>query len=189
VIAGIRLFGGLLYHYPANPELASIPQDAAIVCLAGGKFRVEAAYSLFARGVGSELLIIGAGKRSTVAGLIRAHAAEMSGKISPERFQKIQVENESRNTIENAFALGRYLQQNPGVKTIVLVTSSYHMRRAQVMIENHVDKDIRIIPYTPENDAIGPENWWKSWIGIEVTTVEYFKFLLASILAPQLRNL
>lgn len=186
VILAVRLFGDRLYDYPENPPLDKIPADATIVCLAGGKFRIEAAYNLYSQGVGKQLFIVGAGKKSNPVNLGRAHAAETLQKMAYTRFRGIQVETESRNTIENAFAVSRFLQQNPDVKSIVLVTSAYHMRRAQVVIEHQVHSSLEIIPYTPPSERIEKRTWWHSWLGIEVTMTEYFKFLLASLLAPQL---
>ncbi|RYZ96473.1 MAG: YdcF family protein [Proteobacteria bacterium] len=181
-----RLLGDRLYDYPANPDLSAIPPDAAIVCLAGAKFRIEAAYALFAQGVGRRLFIVGAGKKSTPGNLGRAHAPEALAKMTEERFRDIQVETESRNTIENAFAVSRYLQEHPDVKTIVLVTSAYHMRRAQVVIQHQLHESLNIIPYTSDKEIIGHGTWWHTWLGMEITSVEYLKFLLASLLAPQL---
>jgi uncharacterized SAM-binding protein YcdF (DUF218 family) len=185
-IVAIRLLGDRLYQYPLNPDSKDLPKDAVIVCLAGGKFRVEAAYSLYADGVGRQLLIIGAGKKSTPQLLARAHADSAAKTMSEERFSRIQVETDSRNTIENAFAVARFIEQNPNVKEIILVTSGYHMRRAQMMIQTQVHRDIKVTPYTPPSDALNQGNWWHTWLGIEVTTVEYVKFLLASLLIPRL---
>lgn len=187
-IGAIRLLGDQLYHYPANPDTAAISNESVIICLAGGKFRVEAAYSLFSKGVGQQMVIVGAGKKSTVSGLAKAHASGALTNIPADRFSRIQVETESRNTIENAFAVSRFLQQNPEVKTVVLVTSGYHMRRAQLMIENQVHGSVSIVPFTPQTEAIGRDNWWHTWLGIEVTVVEYFKLLLTSLLLPQLSS-
>jgi uncharacterized SAM-binding protein YcdF (DUF218 family) len=184
-IIALRFLGDRLYDYPASPN--PLPKDSLVVCLAGGKYRVEAAFNLFARGVGERLLIVGAGKKSNSFNLAKLHAEEALQKISAARFRQVEVETESRNTIENAFAVSRYLQQNPGPKNIILITSSYHMRRAQVMIENQVGYEVKVIPYPPENEILGGKNWWHTWLGIEITTVEYFKFLLASALVPKLR--
>lgn len=186
LIAGIRFFGDYLYDYSENLNVKEIPEDALIVCLAGGKFRIEAAYSLYSQNVGNSLFIVGAGKRSTPAGLARAHASNVLPKISEDRFGRIHVETESRNTFENAFAVRRFLQSHPEIETIVLITSGYHMRRALIMIQNEVRSDIKIIPFTPPNEAIQRNNWWHTWLGIQVTAVEYFKFLLASVLVPRL---
>jgi uncharacterized SAM-binding protein YcdF (DUF218 family) len=184
LIIGIRFAGDTLYDFPAPPQ--TLPEDSVIVCLAGGKHRVEAAYSLFADGVGQQLWIIGAGKRATVMGLARAQAVEAAQKIPWDRFDKIHVETESRNTIENAFAVKRFLEQNGGVKKLVVVTSPYHMRRSLLMIAHHIPSDVVLIPYTPPAADFGRDTWWHSWTGIALTVEETTKFQLASILVPRL---
>jgi len=186
LILGIRSQGERLYDFPLYSKARDFPEDSVIICLAGGKFRVEAAYSLFAQGVGRKLFIVGAGKKSTATLLGKAHAGGIADKIAPERFSQIEVETESRNTVENAFAVASYLEKHPDVKNIVLVTSGYHMRRAQIMIEAQLKHDTKIFPYTPPTEVIGKSNWWHSWVGIEVTTFEYLKFVLTSLLIPHL---
>lgn len=186
LIIAIRYYGDFLYDYPLNPDHTSLPKDAVIVCLAGGKHRIETAYSLFADGVGERLLIVGAGKKATVMGLARVQGVEVAQKIPWDRFDKIVVETESKNTIENAFVVKRYIEQNPKVKNLILLTSSYHILRAKFMIAHQIPVDINIIPYTPQNELISRKNWWHSWLGIQITTEEYFKYLMANLLIPTL---
>ncbi len=186
LITAIRFLGDELYAYPPNPPTDQLPKNAVIVCLAGGKFRIQAALSLFSQGVGDRLLIVGTGKKTTPESLARAHAVETKETIPNHRFGQIEVETESRNTIENAFAVRRYLQKNPEVQNLLLITSGYHMRRAEIMIANQISPEVKIIPFVPPNEALVKQNWWHSWIGIQVTTVEYFKFLLGSLLIPRL---
>ena len=188
VVAGffIHLAGDSLYDYPANPAPLAFPANTVIACLAGGKHRIEAAFSLFADGVGEQLWIIGAGKHSTVPTLARAQAAEIAQKIEWNRFDKIQVETESRNTIENAFAVKRLLDQNPNLKNVVLVTSPYHMRRSLLMIQHHISPDIHLIPFTPISADFGREDWWHTWFGLSLTIAETVKFELARLLVPHL---
>ncbi len=185
-IAGIRIYGDNLYDYQSNPPEDSLKKDASIICLAGGKYRIETAFSLYARGVGDRMYIVGAGKKATKAGLAKLQAVETAQKIPWDRFDRILVETESRNTIENAFAVKRYLEQNPQIKKIILVTSSFHMRRAEFMISSQLPHDVEIIPYTPLNTEIGRDNWWQTWLGITVTTEEYFKLLMVKLLVPAL---
>jgi uncharacterized SAM-binding protein YcdF (DUF218 family) len=182
----LHLAGDTLYDYPANPAPLAFPANTVIACLAGGKHRIEAAFSLFADGVGEQLWIIGAGKHSTVTTLARAQAAEVAQKIAWNRFDKIQVETESRNTIENAFAVKRLLDQNPTLKNVVLVTSPYHMRRSMLMIQHHVPADIHVIPFTPISADFGREDWWHTWFGFSLTIAEAVKLELARLLVPHL---
>ena len=188
LIVSIRFLGDNLYDYPTAADADSLPKDSAILCLAGGKFRIEAAFSLYARGIGDSLVIIGAGKKATPQSLARLHAPDVQ--ISAERFAKIQVETESRNTIENAFAVKKFLRENPTVKNVVLITSGYHMRRAQFMIESQLSSNaLKIFAFTPPAEGIGLTNWWHSWLGIQLTTREYVKFLLASFLLPKIGDI
>jgi uncharacterized SAM-binding protein YcdF (DUF218 family) len=184
--SGLRFLCDGLYDFPANPKSLALPPNSAIVCLAGGKHRIDAAFTLFAEDVGEQFVVIGAGPKSTVMSLARAHAPSAAMKIPPSRWERISVETESRNTIENAFAVKRYLQQNPQVKNLILVTSAYHMRRAQFMIEHQIPMDVNVIPYSPPMEAIERGTWWHSLLGIEVTVSEYFKFLMATLLIPRL---
>lgn len=186
MIAGIRVYGENLYDYSENPPAESLPKDGVIVCLAGGKYRIEAAFALYANGVGERLFIVGAGRKATKDGLAKLQAVATAQKIPWDRFDRIIVETESRNTIENAFAVRRFHEENPQVKKILLVTSSYHMRRALFMIANQLPQDVQILPYTPPNSEIGKENWWHTWLGISITLEEYFKLLLVKMILPTL---
>jgi len=188
-IIALRVYGDYLYDYPPNPGIADLPQsNTAIVVLAGGKHRIETAYELFADGVGDRLFVVGAGRKSTVMSIARIQGVEVAQKIPWDRFDKIHVETESRNTIENAYAVKRIVQQNPRLTTLILLTSSYHMRRAQFMIAYHLPPEVRVIPYTPANEQIVRTNWWHTWLGIQVTIQEYFKYLVARVLLPIIGN-
>lgn len=188
LIAGIRVFGDNLYEFPPNLEISALPKekDSVLVCLAGGKYRIEAAFSLYAAGVGERLYIVGAGPKATKEGLAKLQAVQTAQKIPWDRFDRVEVETDSRNTIENAFAVKRFLELHPSVKRIVLVTSSYHMRRASYMIATQIPPDVAIIPHAPEPTEIGRGNWWHTWLGISLTVQEYAKFLMVRVLLPLL---
>ncbi len=186
LIAGIRLYGDNLYDYPENPASDQLQKDGVIVCLAGGKYRIESAFSLYANGVGERLFIVGAGPKATKESIAKLQAVETAQKIPWDRYDRILVETESRNTIENAFAVKRFLELNPQVKKIFLVTSSYHMRRAEFMIANQIPKYVQIVPFTPLSTEIDRSNWWHTWLGISLTTEEYFKLLMVKLLLPAL---
>jgi uncharacterized SAM-binding protein YcdF (DUF218 family) len=179
VLGLLRLLGDQLYDYPDNPEVSSLPKNATIVCLAGGKHRIETAFALFSEGIGDRLFIVGAGRKTTPLSLLRSHGPEAAARFPWKRF-----DHNSRNTMENAFAVRNILEQNPEIKTLILVTSEYHMRRAELMIRHHIAPEIKIIPFTPAVEAIERGNWWHSCVGAEVTLWEYFKFMRAKLLLP-----
>lgn len=186
LIAGVRVLGAQLYDYPSNPPSNEIAPDSVIICLAGGRGRIDAAFELYSSGVGAELVIIGAGPKTNLMTLIKSAANAYASKLPAERLAKITVEKESRNTIENAQAVGRYLSANPHVKKIVLVTSSYHMKRSLYILESVMGHRADIIPYTPPKEMIAADGWWGSWLGVQVTVVEYMKYLFARFVIPRL---
>lgn len=188
LIAGVRVFGDNLYDFPSNPAVDDLPKDkdSALVCLAGGKYRIESAFSLYAAGVADRLLIVGAGPKASREGLAKLQAVQIAQKIPWDRYDRIEVETESRNTIENAFAVKRFLELHPSVKRVVLVTSSYHLRRAVYMISRQIPADVTIVPYAPEPTEIGRGNWWHTWLGISLTVQEYAKLLSVRVLLPLL---
>jgi uncharacterized SAM-binding protein YcdF (DUF218 family) len=188
VILLIKVTGDQLYAYEANPNIDKIGKSTLIVCLAGGKGRIQSALSLYSRGKGLALFIAGAGPKTTRETLLREHLPpEAIASISGSRRENIVVETQSRNTIENAYAIARFLRSNPEVTDIILITSAYHMRRSLLIVENALRGQVTVIPYTAkEGAAILRENWTSSWVGIGVTLEETGKLLLARIFIPML---
>lgn len=176
--------GDNLYKFPQIDSANSLPRDASIICLGGGKGRIAAAFSLYSSGIGQELMFIGVGKKSTAASLLKIHAPDL--KIPEEKLATIQVETESKNTFENAVAVGKFLEKNPNLNKLILVTSAYHMRRAKYLVEQEARRKIEITLYNPPNEGIEEKTWWHSLIGIQVTVVEYLKFLMATEVYPRL---
>ncbi|MCO5143665.1 MAG: YdcF family protein [Oligoflexia bacterium] len=191
LITGVRFFGDSLYEFPRPYSEKNLPSDGAIICLAGGKFRIEAALQLFSEGIGSRLLIVGAGEKTSPSSILRSHAPQLMGKISQDRFERIQVETESKNTIENAFVVAHFLEKNPDLNEIILITSSYHHKRALLMIEQqiHNKKDLKIIPFVAKEETLDKNNWWHTWLGIQVTVIEYAKLLFARFFVPRIQYL
>lgn len=184
-----RLLGDAIFDYPSNPALKNISPETIIVCLAGGKGRIDAAYELFLQGFGAELWIIGAGPKIHAYDLEKSLPNNLSEKLNPARLQKIYVENVSKNTIENAYAISQLLKDKMQVKEILLITSSYHMKRSLLILRASLPKEIQIIPYSPPKEIIQKDDWFKTWIGIELTGREIVKYAYAkSLLLPYLKS-
>ncbi|HTY13512.1 MAG TPA: YdcF family protein [Candidatus Omnitrophota bacterium] len=67
-----------------------------------------------------------------------------------------------------------------GARTIILVTSPYHTRRASMVLRKMYRRDgIRIIPYPVQNSKWSTRDWWKSHESTQVVvwemlaTIEY----------------
>lgn len=192
LLAGLLLFakfaGDSLYNYEPTPAIDKIGHSTLIVCLAGGKGRIQSALSLYSRGKGVALFIAGAGPKSTRESILREHLPpEAIVSIDQPRRDNIIVETQSRNTIENAYAISRFIRSNPEITDVILITSAYHMRRSLLILENALGQQVSVHPYTAkEGAAILRENWTESLIGIGVTLEEYSKLVLAKIFIPLL---
>jgi uncharacterized SAM-binding protein YcdF (DUF218 family) len=98
-----------------------IPQADAILVLGGeSQARPVAAAKLYREGVASKVFIIGRGDHET------NRRALLSGGVPEDR---ITTEKESKSTLENA-DFAKPLLEAAGVRRVLLVTSSFHARRA-----------------------------------------------------------
>lgn len=182
----LKYVGGALYEHKVPFILENSNQPLLVICLAGGKGRIEEALGLLAEGVSNQLFIVGAGKSSTATSIIKALTPEFKNTlpVTEKLWQQITVETESKNTIENAIAVSQYLKQMQPTQRLILVTSSYHMKRSILILQNILGHDIEIYPVVPKQEQLEKNTWYKSWKGINLTLNEYVKLVFARILLP-----
>lgn len=187
VLSLLKYMGDLLYSYGPVISKKDISRPAIIICLAGGRGRINAAIGLYNRGFGQSLFIIGAGRKTNLNSIIKNLKPNVRAGMSREKIQRVVIENESRNTIENAFAISHLLRRHPENAKIILITSSYHMRRSLLILNKVLKEKREIYPYIPkETKNITKKNWTYSWSSIVLTMVESVKLILAHIFVPLL---
>ena len=84
--------------------------------------------------------------------------------------ENIVLENSSQNTVENILFVLTELQRNfqlNNVHKILLVTTSYHMRRSLAIAQYLFPQHIEIIPCPANDTNTRRDNWMNSPIGIE----------------------
>lgn len=166
----ILLFVFLMYLNFAY-DVGIYKEDArtadAIVVLAGGFGRVDKGVELLANGRAGYLIIAGTDKDATLKSIFFKNDVSISTK-------KIILEKASRSTYENA-AEAKKIIEKMGLKSIILITSYYHMKRASYvfsrMLPSHVA--IRLYPVTTPN--FDETAWWKGR-GPILLSLEFFKF-------------
>jgi uncharacterized SAM-binding protein YcdF (DUF218 family) len=183
-----RILGDVLYRYESLSTVEAATKPALIVVLAGGKGRIEAAFQLFSLGNSTSLFVAGAGPHTTLSTLVKANLNNAEAISLSKRMSSITVETESRNTIENAYAVAGYLSRNPAFNEIILITSSYHMRRSMLIFKHLLNTQIKISAYNPPNAPISRNDWFYTLNGAEITAVELFKLAFARLIIPQLAN-
>ncbi|MDP9423075.1 MAG: YdcF family protein [Pseudomonadota bacterium] len=133
---GFALFAVTL-GAPADPDTAKVD---AIIAITGGKGRIEHGVKLLAEGGAERLLIAGADPSVRKVDLVRRLEA-------PRQLLDCCVDlgSESVDTRSNAEEAKRWLDRRR-YKSVRLVTSDWHMRRARYEFNRQLDSDIQIIP-------------------------------------------
>jgi uncharacterized SAM-binding protein YcdF (DUF218 family) len=143
-----------------------------IVVLTGGSSRVSDAMELLAAGYGKRLLISGVHPTSG--------ASEISRSVpeSQSFFNCcVDLDYSAINTRSNAAETRRWAHER-GFKSLIVVTSNYHMPRAIVEM-SHAMPNISLIPFAVVGDKWREEPWWTSSGTLRLLLSEYVKYVAA----------
>lgn len=178
IFAGI-LIGGLitwsagLYWFastlPDSVEDTTTHTDA-IVVLTGGSERIETGLRLFAQGLGTHLFISGVGEQVSMSDLIARGQP-----LRPDHLGNIDIGTLASDTPGNATETAAWAKAEK-VRSLRLVTASYHMRRA--LLEFHASMpNVTVIPHAVFPDTV-KSDWWR-WPGTaSLIAREYTKFVV-----------
>ena len=176
VLAVVTIFGGgflwFIWHVPV--EEAPLTRNAdGIVALTGGASRITDAIELLASGRGKRLLISGAN---------RATNSNEISRLNPEfeRWVRCCVDfDRSLNTLGNAIETRRWAERR-GFRSLIVVTSNYHMPRALAEIAHQLP-DVALVPFAVVTDRQRAEPWWKGGATARLMVTEYVKYVFAKL--------
>jgi uncharacterized SAM-binding protein YcdF (DUF218 family) len=174
-VALLVLIGGFLWFalHIANKESQLDRAADGIVALTGGASRITDAVELLASGRGRRLLITGVGPTTNAAELVR---------LAPdyERWFSccIDLDYTAINTVGNAAQTRRWVRER-GFRSLVVVTSDYHMPRAMLEI-GHRLPDVTLIPFPVVSGPSRAEPWWSNTGTARILVVEYLKLIVAA---------
>ena len=167
--AVIWFAGFLAFNYHINNYK---PDDKtrtdAIIALTGGKNRIAEAARLMDKGLAGKMFISGVQKDISLKEISRIQKVDMPKK------GKIELENRSTNTVENAIETSEWIRKN-NVKSIRLVTSNYHIPRSLEEFRS-LNPQVKIIPHPVYSENVSPQ-WWKNGGSFYLIASEYNKFL------------
>ena len=160
------------FHVP-NAEIALRDKADGIVVLTGGASRVTDGLDLLAAGQGRRLLISGVHPSSSLDAISR---------MTPEHRRLVEccvdLDRAALNTFGNARGASSWAKAK-GFKSLIVVTSNYHMPRAIVEF-SHRMPDVALLPYPVVGEKWRNEPWWRGGAALRLLIFEYAKFLLAS---------
>jgi len=157
---GFALFGVTL----GKPAADDAARTDGIVVVTGGAGRIEHGVDILADGHGKRLLVAGADPAVTKADLVHRLGGQ-------RRLLDCCVDlgSESVDTRSNAEEAKRWLERRR-YKSIRLVTSDWHMRRARYEFRRVLGDDFTVVP-----DAVRTEPGFMTLFG------EYNKYLLRRV--------
>jgi uncharacterized SAM-binding protein YcdF (DUF218 family) len=168
------LCGGFLWFadHVASKETPLDGIADGIVALTGGPSRISDAIELLASGRGRRLLITGVAPTTGPAELAR---------LVPEGRHWfvccVDLDYSAVNTIGNAVETRRWALDR-GFRSLVIVTSSYHMPRALLEI-GHRLPGVTLMPFPVVTEQRHTEPWWSHPAGAKLLVSEYLKYIVA----------
>lgn len=153
--------------FSAQPRLV---QSDAIMVLAGGRGRVEEGVRLFREGKGAKLFLVGVDPSVRKSDLYRPKPGDPSPDL-------VILEKASRNTLENAIYARELLAGHDDVRSVLLITSRYHLKRAAILLRHALPRDVLIHPY-PVDSANVKEQWWQHEGSFKLLFSEFYKYCL-----------
>src|SRR3990172_8928037 len=139
----------------------------AIVVLTGGLGRVSKGFELFAGGKAMHLILAGAAKDATLESIFFQKDL-VQDKVN------IILEKSSTSTYENAVEIKKIIEAK-SIKSIILITSFYHMKRASYTFSRILPGEIRLYLYPVATPNFDEKMWWRGR-GPVLLAGEFFKF-------------
>jgi hypothetical protein len=91
----------------------------------------------------------------------------------------VDLDRSAVNTRSNAAETRRWARDR-GFKSLIVVTSNYHMPRAIVEL-SHAMPEIALIPFAVVGDKWRDEPWWTSGTTLRLLLSEYVKYVAAEV--------
>jgi len=169
LMAGFVAFTAMIPP-PARGEPA---RAQAIVALTGDASRVGDALALLAQGRGGRLLITGVNRKTTRSEI----AAETPG--FDYLFKCcIDLGYQASNTLGNAAETRRWAAREGFRRSLIIVTSTYHMPRALAEMRAAMPNK-QLIPFPVATPRLEDRNWRMLLPNLRLLGWEYVKYLIA----------
>ena len=187
-------------HWLVQDDNAS-SADAIVILIGSISDRVLQAADLYNQNVAGKVLIVGPGVNeykdveargvALVSNSMQARNALITlGLLSDSIL--ILPGYDTRSTLTEAKTIRDYLLNNPGIDTLLIVSSAQHTRRASMPFKSafrNSERSVYILCSPSKYTYYSVEKWWKTRQGIQVVLLEHLKmanFILID--RRQLRN-
>ena len=143
------------------------------VALTGGVDRITDAIDLLTAGRVDRLLITGVNPQTTQAEILRQRPNARAAFACC-----IELGYEAANTVGNAAETERWVRAH-GLRSVVVVTSNYHMPRALAEIASAIP-DTVLLPHPVVSDRARTRPWWFEPQSTRLIVTEWAKYVAAT---------
>jgi len=178
------LIPGLGQALVVNDQLEK--SDAIVVLMGGGYERMLETIDLYHAGYAPQIIMV---QNSTngydvllsrgIVALRDPDVLQMIGSqlgIPAQAF--IVLPGDALSTQDEAVAVRAYLNQNPDLKALIIVTSKFHSGRAKRIFQKAVgslDREVQIQADGSKYDELYQESWWQDREAMKTILLEYVK--------------
>lgn len=175
------LIAGFFWFIQAIPETSPEPDTRtdAIVVLTGSAGRLERGLRLLEENRAEVLYISGVGGDGTVMEVL-SHAHSASPQTLSALKSRIEIGNKARTTFGNVEEVKAWAKRK-GVRSVRLVTSSYHIPRSMLIFSSELD-DVNIIAEPASSKRFSKKEVFADPPSLRIAVSEYYKFLLTYVL-------
>ncbi|MBI5286071.1 MAG: YdcF family protein [Deltaproteobacteria bacterium] len=174
VILGICLIGTVYLFMDFVQGIRVYEDDGmevdVIVALAGGMGRLEEGMKLLASGRARYLILAGLDRDANLDAIF--FRQDIKAMVDPSR---IILEKGSESTYENALRV-KGIVEDKGFKSITLITSTYHIKRAYYTFIHILPKGVHISPHPVSTPNFIEMSWWRDGRSIGILVLEFLKF-------------
>lgn len=184
LLVGAYLSPDDLARCEVNPTTGKCAPADAIVAVSGGdtQARTQEAVNLYKRGWAPKLVFSGAAADKTGPSNASVMRAQAIAAGVPE--SAIITESDSETTHENARLSGDLLASH-NLTRVILVTSSYHQRRASIEFQQNTDGKTQVVNHPVSADKQWSSWWWITPTGWWLALSELVKIILVYVGAPR----
>ena len=173
----IVAFLHFLNQIPNKNDIYPAPLNAdAIVVLTGDNNRIESGLQLFANMGIKYIFISGVAPSSSLEQIVRQYENK---DFYLKEAASIELGKKATSTFGNLDETKEWIKDKQ-LKTIILVTSNYHMPRSYALFKKKLNID-NIIAYPTFSDKFDSNNWWRDTSAVELILTEFHKYLLCKI--------
>lgn len=167
---GFVVFAGAVMR---DPDTAAPRAADAIVVLTGAEFRIAEGARLLEARLGKRLLISGVNPRVTRGDLVR-----ITGLPAALLECCVDVDTNALDTVGNAEETRVWIDRH-GYKSLILVTSNYHMPRSRTEFAR-VMPSVKVVAHPVVPKSFPDEAWWLHPSTARILLSEYLKLLPAA---------